>query len=180
VNQVPSFRQLDDADDGMVWLLAQAKPNMLPRAHRHLENQGFRVFVPQIQTTNRVNGQFRDKRAPLFPGYLFVQVDPETGPWRKINSTYGVSRLVSFTSNRPAIVPSDLITDLRSRFSAELDLPPEDRLDPGIEVEVIKGPFAGLTARIAESAPNDRIWLLLDIMGRETRVSADKRNVIKV
>lgn len=180
MNQVLSNRQFDDSDDSKVWLLVQAKPNMLPRALQHLENQDFRVFVPRIRTTRRVSGRFRDRLDPLFPGYLFVQVDPENGPWRKINSTFGVSRLVSFTANRPAIVPAGLITDLRSRFSAELDLPPEDNLEPGAEVEVIRGPFAGLSARIAKATAKDRIWLLLDFMGREARVSADRRDVIKV
>ncbi|TMV05645.1 transcriptional activator RfaH [Ruegeria sediminis] len=179
MNQVLSHRQFDDADTSKVWLLAQAKPNMLPRAQHNLENQGFRLFIPQIRETRRSGGRFSEKISPLFPGYVFVQADLSSGPWRKINSTYGVSRLVSFTRDRPAIVPADLITDLRSRFSAGMDTPPEDSLAAGSEVQIIHGPFAGFAAKVESVAANDRIWLLLDVLGRETRLSADKRSVMR-
>ena len=117
MNQILFGRQFEDASASKVWLLAQAKPGMMARAQRNLENQGFRVFVPQIRETRRVGSRFKDRVGPLFPGYIFVQVDIDVSPWRKINSTFGVSRLVSFAKDRPAVVPSELITDLRSRFS---------------------------------------------------------------
>ncbi|WP_425046110.1 transcription termination/antitermination NusG family protein [Primorskyibacter sp. S87] len=179
MNQVVDTSQFDDADQTKLWLLAQIKPNMMPRAQNHLENQGFRIFVPMLRTTQRVAGRFREKLAPLFPGYIFVQVDPKISPWRKINSTYGVSKLVSFTMQRPAVVPSGLITDLRSRFTADIDVATETRLEPGDEVQVIRGPFAGFAAKVEQTAAGDRIWLLLDLLGRETRVSADTKNVIR-
>lgn len=170
--------QFDDAATSMIWLLVQAKPNMTPRAKRNLENQSFRTFVPHVRETQRARGQFREKVNPLFPGYIFVQADPQVSPWRKINSTFGVSRLVSFTKDRPAIVPQSLITDLRDCYSQGMDVPPKVDFKPGSDVQFIRGPFAGFGARVESVAANDRIWVLLDVLGRETRMSADKRNII--
>lgn len=172
-------RDFEDADLSKVWFLVQAKPNMVPRAKLNLERQGFRTFVPQIRSTKRRDDKFEQRKGPLFPGYIFVQLDPDTCPWRKINSTFGVAKLVSFTRDRPAKVPRELITDLRSRFSPEFDVAAEMHLQEGEAVHVTRGPFAGLLARVEQVAANDRIWVLLDFMGRETRVQTEKRNVLR-
>ncbi|SHF37207.1 transcriptional antiterminator RfaH [Ruegeria intermedia] len=178
MTQIFPHRQFNDADQSKTWLLAQTKPNTEARAQHNLENQGFRVFAPKIRETRRIGGRFKDKLSLLFPGYIFVQVNPNSSPWRKINSTYGVSRLVSFTQNRPAIVPPALITNLRIRFSEGIDAPSESTLEPGDTVQLIRGPFAGFAAKVETVEAKNRIWLLLDLMGRETRVSADKSSLV--
>ncbi len=180
MNQALIQGQFEDANPSRIWLLAQTKPNMTPRAVRNLENQAFRTFVPQIRKTRRVGGQFREKESPLFPGYVFVQADPLVSPWRKINSTFGVSRLVSLSASRPAVVPQDLITELRDYYSPGMDMPPKADLGPDTDVQFIRGPFAGFSARVEVVAANDRVWVLLDVLGRETRMSANKRDIIPI
>ena len=54
-------------------------------------------------TQNR-KGRFIPTLRPMFPGYVFVFFDIEGGLWRKIYSTPGITRLVSF-GNEPAMVP---------------------------------------------------------------------------
>ena len=52
---------------------------------------------------------------PLFDVYMFVAYDPETAPGRQINSTSGVSRMLSFAEEGPKPMPQTLITGLRTR-----------------------------------------------------------------
>ena len=170
MNKVVDTAQFLPGETPTTWLLAQVKPNMLPRAQRNLENQGFEVFVPLMRETRRRNGRFVEKTGPLFPGYLFVEIDPASSPWRKINSTFGVSRLVSFAKDRPATVPRALVAELRRRFANDVE-PNPGTLQPGTEVEILRGPFAGLIAKVEQTPSKDRIWLLLDVLGRETRIS---------
>ena len=76
------------------WYLAQCKPNATHVAVRNLDNQGFVSFLPLQEGTKRKGKGFQNQIRPLFPGYLFVQLDVNDGPWRKINNTRGVARLV--------------------------------------------------------------------------------------
>jgi transcriptional antiterminator RfaH len=156
------------------WHLVQIKPNMQAKAQQNLRRQGIGLFIPFHSVTQRRAGRFVTKSGPLFPGYIFVSVSPDTAPWRQINSTYGVSRLVSFSGLCPAKVPTVLIRNLMAQYaqpsvptSIAPSLPP---LVKGDKVEIQQGPFSGLFARMQSLAPGERIWVLLDLLGRETRV----------
>lgn len=152
------------------WYLAQLKPNAVQIALRNLRRQAFEVFNPTQMTTTRRAGKFFERESQLFPGYLFVRLDPRGSAWRTVNSTYGVARLVRFGSY-PAPVPQALITDLAWRCDENGRLRPPEILRPGDCVRLTSGPFADFVTRVEAIAPDQRVWVLLDILGRATRVA---------
>lgn len=153
------------------WFLAQLKPNCSKIAERNLKRQGFTTLLPLAEETRKRNGKFVTTKQPLFPGYIFVAFDVARGLWRSVNSTYGITKLVSFGS-APATVPTGFIDELRSRCDDHGAMLPPQTLQSGEQVTMIKGPFANLLAKVESVAPDQRVWLLMDIMGRETRVAA--------
>jgi len=157
------------------WFLAQLKPNCGPIAERNLKRQGFRTFLPLEEATRRVRGRFVLTSRALFPGYIFVSFTVSGGHWRAINATYGITRLVSF-GGEPASVPDDILMSLMDRCDASGTLLPPKRLQPGDQVTMTSGPFAEFVATIHSIAPDHRVWLLMEIMGGQTRVAvaADK------
>ena len=92
---------------GTSWFLAQLKPNCANIADKNLKRQGFKTFLPTEEETRERNGKFVTAIRPLFPGYIFVAFDEARGLWRTVNSTYGITRLVSF-GKEPTAVPLDL------------------------------------------------------------------------
>lgn len=158
------------------WYLAQCKPNCGKIAERNLKRQGIRTFLPLSQQTRRSGTKFVSELRPLFPGYVFVGVYPGGQHWRAINSTYGVSRLVAF-SEHPARVPSGFVADLMRRCDAEGRLLPPPQLAPGDRVRVISGSFANFLAKVETITPDQRIWVLLDLMGRSLRVELPEASV---
>ena len=157
-------------DRGTTWFLAQFKPNSHRIAERNLVRQGFRTFLPLHEETMRVRGKFTVQQRPLFPGYLFVALDMLQGRWRAVNSTYGITRIVSL-GKEPTPVPLDLVSQLMLRCDQEGKLLPPKLLKPGDEVTMTKGPFADVITTIESVAPDRRVWVLMDIMGGQTRVA---------
>ena len=155
------------------WFLAQFKPNCHHIAKRNLTRQGFQCFLPQEEVTRRRNNRFTRQLRPLFPGYVFVALDKVTGGWQAINSTYGITRLVSFGGD-PAEVPSELISALRDRCDESGTILPPRYFQPGDAVTLANGPFADLAGRVELVAPDRRIWVLIDLMGRQTRVAVSE------
>ncbi|MFC2970443.1 transcription termination/antitermination protein NusG [Acidimangrovimonas pyrenivorans] len=155
---------------GASWYLVQVKPNSVRIAERNLRRQGFRVFAPTHEETRRTRGRFVTALRPLFPGYLFVAFAPSGGGWRAINSTYGVSRLVGFGA-QPAAVPSAIISQLMRRCGDDGKLLSPPVVRPGDQVHLSSGPFADFVATVEQMAPDQRVWVLLDLMGREQRVA---------
>jgi transcriptional antiterminator RfaH len=153
------------------WYLVQVKPNGYRLAERNLVRQGFTCFQPLVRATERRGAQFKPVSRPLFPGYLFVAFDSARAPWRKINSTAGVARLLSL-GNTPQVVPAGLVADLQARLDAEGHVILSDALNEGDRVEILSGPFAGFLAEVARLGPDARAHLLVDLMGRQARVTA--------
>ncbi len=151
------------------WFLAQLKPNCANIADKNLKRQGFETFLPLEEETRQRNGKFVTLTRPLFPGYIFVAFDPARGLWRTINSTYGITRLVSF-AKEPATVPRDLVSELMLRCDETGKLLPPKRLQKGDQVTLIKGPFTNFVAEVERITPDQRVWVLLDIMGGRTKV----------
>lgn len=151
------------------WFLVQTKPNGHRLAERNLNRQGFETFLPLQEVTQRKASRFVNDLRPLFPGYMFVAFELEDAPWRKINGTFGVSRLVSFDQT-PKPVPLTLVAGLMSRCDASGKLLPPKILKAGDDVELLTGPFAKFVGTVESIDAEQRIWVLLELMGQKTRV----------
>lgn len=153
----------------MSWFLAQLKPNCAGIADRNLKRQGFQTFLPLEEVTRKRNGKFVSAMRPLFPGYIFIAFDVDNGHWNAINSTHGVTRLVRF-GPKPMAIPHELITMLMTRCDKESKLQTPLPFNPGDKVTLTHGPFTDFVAEVEQIAPDQRIWVLMEIMGAETRV----------
>lgn len=157
-------------DHGTSWFLIQLKPNCANIADKNLKRQGFQTFLPFEEETRQRNGKFVTALRPLFPGYFFVAFNVAQGLWRTVNSTYGITRLVSF-GMEPTAVPLDLVSQLMLRCDAKGKLLPPAFLKPGDQVTLTKGPFANFMAEVETIAPDRRVWVLMEIMGGQARVA---------
>lgn len=157
---------------GTTWFLAQLKPNSAYIAAKNLKRQGFKTFLPLEEETRHRNGKFLTATRPLFPGYIFVAFDATRGHWRSINSTFGITKLVSF-GKEPAQVPLELVSQIMLRCNSEGKLLPPKLLKPGDQVTLNKGPFANFVVEVEKIAPDRRVWVLMEIMGGKTRVAVE-------
>ena len=155
------------------WHLVLCKPNRNHIAFRHLAALGFDLFMPQHVVERRWRGRVRAERRPVFVGYVFVGTDPERPRWRQIRATPGVSQLVGFGANGPARVPGEIVAGLMQRCDASGLLQPEQDFAAGETVRIVSGPFADFVARIEEVDAERRVHLLLDLLGRKTRIGVD-------
>ena len=142
---------------------------------KNLLRQGCEVFLPMSEVTQRKRQQFQTKMVPLFPGYLFVGLRENKPSWKALNSTYGVSRCVCFDGTVRAI-PNQLImiwkqTAMKGRVSTN------SAFATGDIVEIQKGPFANFLAEIEHLQPDQRVWVLIDILGQKSRIEISDRNL---
>lgn len=158
------------------WFLVQTKANASAIARRNLERQGFAVFQPMERRTIARRGRFVDQIRPYFGGYLFVSYPTSTPPWSLVNSTYGVSRLVSF-GGRPAPVPGQIIASLQDSCDENGTISLDRSISPGDEVEIAVGAMKDFVGRVEHLAPNDRAIVLLDFMGKQTKMVVNKAHL---
>ena len=151
------------------WFIAQIKPNSYNSAIQNLERQGFETFLPKMKITQRQKNKFIVKNVYVFPGYMFVCFDPRIITWTKINSTYGVSKILAF-NNKPAEISFNLISELKTRYEINSNLGQKEKLQKGDYIKFYAGPFADLIAKVESVDENNRIWILLEAMGGRQRL----------
>ena len=158
------------------WYLIQTKPNAHNMAARNLARQGCDVFLPLAEQTRRTAQQFRTELRPLFPGYLFVGLQAQAPSWRTLNSTHGVSRGVSLDGTyRP--VPETLIIQLQNQCDEAGVFRAQDSYTSGDVLEIQTGPFASFLAEVVDMAPDQRIWVLIDLMGQKSRIAMNQKDL---
>ena len=159
------------------WIVARNKPNQDKIALINLERQNFEFFQPTFKTMSRVQNKFKEIIKPVFPGYIFIAINLEGKNWSKINNTRGISSIIAFKNEIP-VVSSEIIDELRYRYSLNDDIKITDQFEVDMNVEIKTGPFAPLIGKIDKIDAKQRIWILLDILGTQTRVSINKLNLI--
>jgi len=70
-------------------------------------------------------------------------------------------------------VPLDLISRLMLRCDGGGKLLPPRILNPSDVVRISGGPFAEFAATVEKINPDQRVWVLLDLMGRTARVAVE-------
>ena len=146
------------------WFIAQIKPNSYDIAIQNLERQGYETFLPKMQITQRQKQKFINKNIYVFPGYLLVCFNPDLIPWAKINSTYGVTKILAF-NNKPAEISSYLILELKKRYEFNSNPTQNEKLQRGDSIKFYTGPFADIVAKVERVDEKKRIWVLLEAMG---------------
>ena len=151
------------------WFILQFKSNSHHQATKNLNRQGFETFLPLHDTTSRKLSRFVNTSKPLFPGYMFIKFNRAESEWHKINNTYGVSRLITFNSHLKSI-PTKFVDSLMKRYDLSGKLLPIKKLKEGDQVAILKGPFANFIATVEKYEADQRIWILMDLMGRKTKI----------
>lgn len=158
------------------YYVVQTRPQKEGTAAFELRNQGFETFFPVIKSQVYVKRSqiFIPRLSPLFPKYVFVKLDIDTAPWRSINGTRGVVRVMCMDEYRPSPVPVLAMT----RLLAAGEVIEEDTaalpFNLGDTVEFTDGSLKGRQGLVSACAEN-RVTLLLDLLGRQTAVHCEPK-----
>lgn len=167
-----AIQHANDGDASKAWYLIYSKPRQELVAHENLQRQGYSTYLPLTKQPRCRNGRRILLTEPFFPRYLFIQLNTSTDNWAPIRSTLGVSTLVRF-GYVPAQVPDRFIEELKKRESDEgIHVQPDD-ITPGVKVRIEDGPMLGYEGVFLTKSGNDRVLLLLDILGKQARVYVD-------
>jgi transcriptional antiterminator RfaH len=153
------------------WYVVQTHINSEAKAASNLVRQGFGVYFPRYLKRRSHARKVDTVARPLFPRYLFVAIDLATQRWRSIQSTIGVSHLVSWR-DIPASVSDDVVGALKQREdeSGFIRLERRVRFSPGETVRVLEGAFTDSLALVEGMNDRERVAILLDFLGRKVRV----------
>jgi transcriptional antiterminator RfaH len=156
----------------MRWYAAYTQPQAEAHAAAELRRQRFETFLPLCRRLRRHARRSETVLRPLFPRYLFVAMDIDAQRWRAVGGTRGIAHLVR-QGDRPAAVPAGVIEGLRARADQSGAVPLDSlaMFERGRPLLVTAGPFAGHTGRYEAMRSDERVILLLELLGRSVEVA---------
>ncbi|NQU69493.1 MAG: transcriptional activator RfaH [Rhodospirillales bacterium] len=160
------------------WYVINTHARSEHKAAWHLANQGFRAYLPQYMKRRRHARRIDMVKAPLFPRYLFVELDLEQDQWRAISSTLGVSHMIS-GGEIPLAVPDGVIDDIRAREDETGNVPiaREANFRKGDKLQIMDGALIDHVGLFEAPSDQDRVVLLLNLLGRQVRVRVPVESV---
>ncbi|MBI2236404.1 MAG: transcriptional activator RfaH [Magnetospirillum sp.] len=167
-----------NGDTTIRWYVVHTRPNGEETAARNLERQGFSVYLPRCRRRISHARKQQTVLRPFFPRYLFVALDLDAERWQAIHSTFGVTAMVT-DGERPLPVPAGVVEEIRAGEDevGMVVLPPTPSFAVGDRVQVVDGPLRDSWGRFGGLGDNERVYVLLRLMGREMRVALPREAV---
>jgi transcriptional antiterminator RfaH len=165
---------MTEMDETKKWYVVQTHPNSEAKAIAHLQRQGFKAYLPRYLKRRRYARRVEMVAAPLFPRYLFVSIDLATQRWLSIHSTVGVARLLC-NGSAPTPIGEEVIETLKREEDqlGFVKLQARTKFASGDRIKVFDGVFCASIGLFESSTDEERVSVLLDLLGRKVRVVLD-------
>ena len=159
------------------WYVVYTQPKSEAKAVWHLRNQNFVCLFPRVLETRNHARQAETVLVPLFPRYLFVQLDLTLSRWRCINGTRGVVKLLA-NGLDPIAVPDGIIEALITKCDKRgvTSLATLDLFSKGRKVRIKTGPFEGQLGEVTRNLTTvdaygyHRVGVLLTLLGAQSEL----------
>jgi transcriptional antiterminator NusG len=149
----------------------------------NMEDYIFQIEVPEEEVMEIKNGQRKQVKRNIYPGYVLVRMDLTDESWTAVRNTPGVTGFVG-NAHHPSPLSMVEVEKILAPRPVKKSDKPEIRVvdfEVGESVTVMDGPFATLPASISEIMPEQaKLKVLVSIFGRETPVELSFNQVQKI
>ena len=137
-----------------------------------LQENIFRVIVPEQKEIEYKNGVKKEKVKKMFPGYVLVEMVMSDEAWYIVRNTQGVTGFIGSSGKgaKPIpLMPDEVDRILSNMGMSRMDL--ANDLAEGKKVRITDGPFKNMVGKVKSyDLENKKVELLLDLFGQETSV----------
>lgn len=160
------------------WYIAQANFGLeslaIDNLKKRIKEHGHEEWFGQIKTPIDTNVANKD----LFPGYVLVQMIMNDESWHLVKDTPKIVTFLGSNRSRPLPISTTEAEKILGCSLSEFEKP---ELAPGMDIEIIDGPFRGyggiLTGLDVEKGLAE---LTIDMKGRTTPISMEIKNIRKL
>jgi len=160
------------------WFAVHTKPRKESQAEDNLDRQGYEIYYPRIKQFRRRGGKWQHVAEALFPRYLFIHLAIGEDSLAPIRSTLGVSGLVRFGAD-PVPLSTGFVDVLRSQADelTGIHYDHEPLFKQGDQVRIQKGALSGLTGIFQAATGDERVIILMTMMGQEQTIKLERDEV---
>jgi transcription antitermination factor NusG len=156
------------------WFALQVRTRWEASAALFLSAKGYEAFLPTYKVRKRWGGSNKEVSAPLFPGYVFCQFDPQKR--LPILVTPGVIAVVG-RGRIPIPVEDSEITSIQTAISSGLRAEPWPYLEVGQRIRIESDALCGLEGILIDFKGRQRIVVSVSLLRRSVALEIDRSRV---
>ncbi len=165
---------MSEVPEGL-WFVAHTRPRCEKKLVQYCEQQGLSSTLPCYQATHKYTRKTVRFEKPLFPGYVFLRLQPHQR--LKPFQSNCVANLLEVTDQ--ALFDSQLAVVLRAlEMKVEIHLAPA--IGEGQRVQIIRGPVRGVDGWVEQRYGPSTVLLRIDFIGQAAalQLQADEIELI--
>ena len=158
------------------WYAVYTRSRCEKKVDGNLRAGGIETYLPLHRVRRRWSDRIAEVDLPLFPSYLFVNVEPRPESFWTVLDARGVVRILS-NNGTYAPVPEREITAVKQILAAAKPVKSLPWLQRGREVRVATGPLRGMEGVFDGHGRKERVFILVKSIGQSLVVDIDARDV---
>jgi len=147
------------------WFVAHTKPRREKKLADYCQRQGLSATLPCYDSAHKYRGKTVVFRKPLFPGYVFLELEP---------TRTGLIRQNDHVANLLDVYDQEIFQQQLKDIMLALELNLEVRLAPtigeGMRVRIRSGPLQGLEGWVERRYGMSTVLLRLDFINQAAAV----------
>jgi transcription antitermination factor NusG len=159
------------------WYVIYTLSNAEKKTYKLLADEGIEVFLPLVKTVRQWSDRKKMIHAPLFPNYLFVNIDEKFKS--QILKFTGVIKFLTCTG-RPSVIPDGEISAIRQVIESGYNVSVESEICEGDVVRIANGPFAGLECHLVKKKTENKYVLKLMTLNKYIVITTDNLHLQKI
>ncbi|MGD9492245.1 MAG: UpxY family transcription antiterminator [Bacteroidales bacterium] len=155
---------INDKDNLRQWHVAYTAPRAEKKVSDRLSEQGINHYLPLKKTMKQWSDRRKWVEEPLFPSYIFVQVDRKE--YFDAINTDGMVCYIRF-EGKAAMVREQTMSDIRRIAEAGLMAEMVDEMPrPGTRYSINAGPLKGISGRVVRLKGKTHFVLEVEELGK--------------
>ena len=152
----------------LLWFVAHTRPRREKKLMQHCQRHGIAATLPCHKSAHKYRGKTVVFQKPMFPGYVFLQLEPGQKNLLK-QSDYVANLLDVFDQETLRRQLEDILLALESDF--EVRLAPS--IGEGMRVRIKTGPLRGIEGWVENRFGKSTVLLRLDFINQAAAVKLD-------
>ncbi|PYN17346.1 MAG: hypothetical protein DME05_04985 [Candidatus Rokuibacteriota bacterium] len=173
MKSLPSTAVLEDP----LWYVLRTRSRHEKTVRDQLVRHDVEVFLPVVEQWSRWKDRRKKIAFPLFPGYCFARFP--LGERFRVLNVVGVADLVG-VAGRPEPVPDAEVEAIQRLANTTLQYDPHPFLSEGMDVEVVRGPLAGVRGKLLRKDRVTRLVLAVTLIRQAAVVEIHPADVVQV
>lgn len=174
---IPGSTDIDKVftdEDARRWLAVYTKSRHEKKVDWALTEKSVETFLPLLEVLVRWKDRNKRVYVPLFPGYLFVHIDPKDR--LDVLTTDGVVCILG-NGGKPVPVPLREIDSTRKLLRSGLKFRPFPYEMEGKQAVIVSGPLEGARGKVLYARGGCNLVMSVNLIRRSVSVEVDVNDV---